>query len=90
MSEEKFRRTYSKKYSLNSDSTSFNSSNPRTNKVISAQKIASSKLIDHLYSAKDRQADSDLLPCFNSTPEIGEWDALSSKCKEDPFLKAKM
>jgi hypothetical protein len=52
MSESRPRRTFSKKDSTNSDSTSFCSAKNSAQKVISTQKIESSRLIDHLYVRK--------------------------------------
>jgi hypothetical protein len=49
MSEKTGARAFTKKSSLNSDSTTFNSSASSASKVIQVQKISSTRLVDHLY-----------------------------------------
>jgi hypothetical protein len=93
MSEKKVVRPYLKKFSSNSDSTSFNSSSSSANKVILVQNIASKRLSDHLYSYKEVEIKLPDLPFFGSSPNVGgnpPFPPTALSAKEDPFLKAKM
>jgi hypothetical protein len=72
MSEKRTSGYFRKKYSLNSDSTNLNSSNPGTNRVIQTQKLISNKLIDHLYGPKVEEIKPLGNPFFNSPAETCE------------------
>lgn len=68
MSEKRLGHSYIKKYSLNSDSTSINSS--KSNKVIQAQNIHSNRLTDYLYYPNSSETVIQHIPSGTSLPEL--------------------